>query len=250
MSVRCIDAVFRSWYPRGGNHLLVLIAMADFARDDGTEIRPSIATLAAKVRCGKRQLQYTLRDLCREGVVEPVSGTTGGARGSVTVYRLRLDRLTGAADCTGAANCTGALHCADGCTPLRGRVHSTAPNPSLTVLNRKEDAPAAPSRLTPIKPAANPSARPGPSLPATTETRPLPPATANSAREIAWGLGVRLLTTAGLSEPKARAFLGRMAKRDEKKLAEVIAGIAMRPVADPRSYIAKVMQPRRREFVG
>jgi hypothetical protein len=76
------------------------------------------------------------------------------------------------------------------------------------------------------------------------------PLGADYPRELIWRVGVDLLKRRGLTEASARAFLGRHAKQDEKKLAETIGYLAMNPKADPRSYIAAAMKPKTREFVG
>jgi hypothetical protein len=49
MSVKLLAMVFDR-YPGGPGERLLALAMADYARDDGSEIRPSVAAL-----CKKRQ---------------------------------------------------------------------------------------------------------------------------------------------------------------------------------------------------
>jgi uncharacterized protein YdaU (DUF1376 family) len=58
-----------------------------------------------------------------------------------------------------------------------------------------------------------------------------------------WTLGVSLLTKAGSTEGTARSFLGKHAKGGKgPKLAQVLARMSLRPVADPRSYIEAAMR--------
>lgn len=63
-----------------------------------------------------------------------------------------------------------------------------------------------------------------------------------------WKLGVRLLVAAGDDERQARSFLGRNACVDESKLAEVIGYLSAHPKIEPKAYIAKAMQPEKREL--
>lgn len=54
----------------------VLLALADYAHDDGSRAFPSIEVLSKKARLGERQTQRVLRDLERGGAIE-FTGTTG-----------------------------------------------------------------------------------------------------------------------------------------------------------------------------
>ena len=66
--------------PAAGAELLVLLAVADSAEDDGTNAWPSVATLAAKVRMSDRTVQRHLHALERTGqitVERQVGGTPG-----------------------------------------------------------------------------------------------------------------------------------------------------------------------------
>lgn len=67
-----------------------------------------------------------------------------------------------------------------------------------------------------------------------------------SPRELIFGIGVSLLTKTGTKEQGARAFLGKHAKTDENKLAEVIGFLAANPKLEPKAYIEKAMRPKRR----
>jgi DNA-binding Lrp family transcriptional regulator len=72
-----------------GRFRLLLLALADFADDDGDGIWPSIATLAEKIDYSERQVQRMLRDLEEMKVLKP----TGKSVGQSTVYRLDLTGL-------------------------------------------------------------------------------------------------------------------------------------------------------------
>ena len=67
--------------------------------------------------------------------------------------------------------------------------------------------------------------------------------------ETIWKTGVSLLVKTGSSESSARSFLGKHAKTNRSKLAEVIAFLAVNPAVEPKAYIEKGMQPQQRSFV-
>src|SRR3990172_2477056 len=70
----------------------LLLAMADHAHDDGTEVRPGIKRLSEKTSDSERNVRRLLRSLESMGLLAPVAYTTGG-RGRATEYRVPLDRL-------------------------------------------------------------------------------------------------------------------------------------------------------------
>jgi Helix-turn-helix domain len=68
--------------------LIVLLAMADFAHDDGAGIFASIQTLARKSRLRERQVQNVIRELRAAGEIELVD--LGGGRHQTNTYRINL----------------------------------------------------------------------------------------------------------------------------------------------------------------
>jgi hypothetical protein len=76
MSVRVMSWVW-DHATVGGSELLVLLAIADCANDDGTNAFPSIATLARKTRVNERTVQRITRRL-QDGGHLHVEPTTGG----------------------------------------------------------------------------------------------------------------------------------------------------------------------------
>ncbi|MBV8207272.1 MAG: helix-turn-helix domain-containing protein [Acidobacteria bacterium] len=90
MSVRLIDLVL-SRYPGGSGKKLALVVLADFANDAG-ECWPSVETVAAKTGQTKRNAQYVLAELRREGMLELISGGKGGA-GHTNRLRLNANAL-------------------------------------------------------------------------------------------------------------------------------------------------------------
>jgi hypothetical protein len=68
---------------------LVLLAMADHARDDGTRCYPSIELLARKTSQSRRGVQKIMRRLEDTGLIAPSRLSRGGPRRS-TEYKLNL----------------------------------------------------------------------------------------------------------------------------------------------------------------
>jgi len=67
-------------YPNGGGEMLLALALADHAHDDGTHIFPSIARLAEKTRQSERSVQYQLRRMEQSGWLVLVNAGIGGRR--------------------------------------------------------------------------------------------------------------------------------------------------------------------------
>lgn len=89
MSIDLMSQVWKSDAYSGGK-LLVLLALADWASDDGTHIFPKMATLAQKARLSHRQAQNCIKQLRDDGVLEEVACAR---RGRGTEYRLIIDRV-------------------------------------------------------------------------------------------------------------------------------------------------------------
>ena len=76
----------------GGSELLVLLAMADYANDDGTSIYPSVKSLAKRARLSEDQTRRIIHKLIADGVVELVEqGGWNGNRNKSNEYRIILD---------------------------------------------------------------------------------------------------------------------------------------------------------------
>jgi len=80
-------------FPGKGGELLTMLALADWAGDDGGRIYPSIEILAAKIRHSERQTRRLLRSLEGNNWIKPVTEKTGG-RGKTTHYQMNLETLT------------------------------------------------------------------------------------------------------------------------------------------------------------
>ena len=72
MSIRLMSQVWEDARIQSQAELLVLLSLADHARDDGL-CWPSIRTIAAKARIEERSAQRILRRLIEKGLVELVS---------------------------------------------------------------------------------------------------------------------------------------------------------------------------------
>lgn len=73
-----------------GGQLVTILAMGDWASDDGSRIFPSIKTLAAKARISERAVQLNLRCFERDGVITCVKRATGRP-GAASEYRINMD---------------------------------------------------------------------------------------------------------------------------------------------------------------
>ena len=125
MSVRWISQVWQT-SPYKGERLLLHLALADFASDEGI-CWPSHSTLARKARCSVNWVRLSIAQMVRDDLVEIVE-PAGAGRGKVGKYRLLGHAEKG--------------HTHDGHTSVEGhtlrveRSHSDASDTYL--LNRKE----------------------------------------------------------------------------------------------------------------
>lgn len=85
MSLVAIVNVFRSSRAELGARL-VLLALAEFAHDDGTNAFPSVATIAARTRMSERGVQTCLRRLQELGEIEKTGQTAKG----VSVWTIKV----------------------------------------------------------------------------------------------------------------------------------------------------------------
>ena len=125
MSVKWISHVWQS-SPYRGERLLLHLALADFASDEGI-CWPSQSTLARKARCSVNWVRLSIAQMVRDDLIEIVE-PAGAGRGKVGKYRLLGHAAKGHTD--------DGLRVAEGHTVSAVRPHSDT---SLTTLmNRKE----------------------------------------------------------------------------------------------------------------
>jgi hypothetical protein len=85
MSVKWISHVWQS-SPYRGERLLLHLALADFASDEGI-CWPSQTTLARKARCSVNWVRLSIAQMVRDDLIEIVE-PAGAGRGKVGKYRL------------------------------------------------------------------------------------------------------------------------------------------------------------------
>lgn len=95
MSVEVMTMVFKR-YPNGGGEMLLALALADHAHDDGSHIFPSVEYLADKTRQSVRAVQYQLKKMRDCGWLIRVSAGHGG-RSQVTEYQISAEWIAGGA---------------------------------------------------------------------------------------------------------------------------------------------------------
>ncbi len=136
-------------YPNGGGEMLLALALADHAHDDGTHIFPSIARLAEKTRQSERSVQYQLRRMEQSGWLVLVNAGIGGRRsgfgegGRTRQYRINPEWMKGAEI---APFAKGAKQASEGCKTTQERVQNgvgkgataIAPEPRATKSNQKQ----------------------------------------------------------------------------------------------------------------
>jgi len=138
MSLRVITIVWDR-YPEGGSKLLAMVALADWAGDDGGRLYPSVAGLAAKIRMSERQTKRILEGLINDGYLELLTKGNAGGRRKSNRYRIKLETLTN-------------------CPVIRGETQPfDAPNHDNLSIN--SDIAMSDEPLEPIKPLLTP--RPG-----------------------------------------------------------------------------------------
>lgn len=147
-----IDVMRLVWKhaPFKGGPLLVLLAMADWADDDGGSIFPKVETLAKKARLSVRGAQLALRELEDATVIEKVKEATGRP-GRATEYRIVLERVKEVRPCPTGANLGG-----DGCSLQHegvqsdaGRVQNATPHIDNHHSNHHENHHGEPPAATP-----------------------------------------------------------------------------------------------------
>lgn len=160
MSIKLMSQIFDR-YPNGGGEMLLALAIADHAHDDGTHIYPSVSTLAKKTRQSERTVQYQLRKMQECGWLVLVKQASGKP-GQTNQYSINSKWVTGAND-DGCNFCTGANDDIDGCNPQQRRVQNKAKTGAITV---------APEPLP--KPSYKPSEEPSVIPPAAASEPPEP----------------------------------------------------------------------------
>ena len=93
MSVRVMSEVFAR-YPVGGGEMLLALAMADHASDDGSRVFPTVKMLADKTRQSERTVQRQIQNMLDMGWLILV-GFGNGGRSCANEYRISHDWIKG-----------------------------------------------------------------------------------------------------------------------------------------------------------
>ena len=163
MSIHVMDWVWRN-APGKGSDLLLLLAIADYAHDDGNGAWPSVETLARKTRLSERAVQYGLRHLETGGaiLVHEKEGPRGAniyqviMRGGANFAPGVQSSAESVESCTPGANSAGVQTSAEGVQENSGGgaiqrikgVQPVAPDPSLTVREPSVDPSLRESKIT------------------------------------------------------------------------------------------------------
>lgn len=92
MSIKLMTMVWEK-YPASGSELLAMLALADWAGDDGGSLYPSMSALAAKIRLSEKQARRIVQDLVHQGILLVVGNEHGGAPGTTKQFRLNVRKL-------------------------------------------------------------------------------------------------------------------------------------------------------------
>lgn len=203
-------------FTQGGTRKLALLCLADYADDAGGNCYPSMRTIAKRCCCSESQARRHVHALIKAGYISVEPGTEQGGGGSRR-YKIKADRLTPCTHATPSTNARGSTHARRPLAPMR---ETPCTHDTRSIINHQGTGSAAPDGAPP-----------------------------NDLKATIWTLGVDILCRAGKSEREARSFLGKCAKADESKLAELIGRLAANPKIEPVEYIAKAMQPRQQGFV-
>jgi hypothetical protein len=87
-----VDLILRKPMTLAPAEKLVLAAFGRFAKDDGSNARPALATVATMVGLSQAEARRIVHRLTRSGWMRPIGNTHGG-RGSPTQYNLDLAKI-------------------------------------------------------------------------------------------------------------------------------------------------------------
>ena len=160
MSVKIMSMVFDR-YPNGGGEMVLALAIADHAHDDGTSIYPSIKQLAVKTRQSERTVQYQLRRLEECGWLV-LDNSGNGGRNQRREYHIAIEWLKGA---DFALLPKGAIHSTKGANgDIKGADSGTKGcsqlHPHITVNNHQEPSKNHQQQAAPVPDAAEDSPDP------------------------------------------------------------------------------------------
>ena len=140
MSIRIMTLVWDK-FPAAGSELLAMLALADWAGDDGGSLYPSMAAVAAKIRLSEKQARRIVQSFVKDGYLTVVGNENGGAPGSTKQFRFNVAKLASLPDLPSKTSVCAAKTPPASVTPPMGvregshRCPETAPtHGSLTVI--------------------------------------------------------------------------------------------------------------------
>lgn len=80
-------------FPASGSELLCMLAMADWANDEGRSLHPSMRSIAEKVRVSEKQARRIVKSLVADGFLEVVGNAYGGAPGATKNWVINVKKL-------------------------------------------------------------------------------------------------------------------------------------------------------------
>lgn len=104
MSIRLITAAWDTPMPSAMK--LTLVAMCDWANDDGLSLHPSIKVIAKRISTSERTVQRILRKLESAGFLSVIGNVNGGCPGTTRKYQIHVGKLGEHAE-TGDTRVTG-----------------------------------------------------------------------------------------------------------------------------------------------
>ncbi|TDD03116.1 helix-turn-helix domain-containing protein [Saccharopolyspora terrae] len=147
MSIKVMNWVWDQ-SPAKGTELLMLLAIADNAADDGTNAFPSVSTLARKTRLDQRTVQRIIRKLSEQGRLAVEE--RGGRHPNRYSVLMNAELSTAPANCQARQVAAGGAVVTPGAAELRHPTPGTAvpPEPSGTVMEPStKDGPESRLRL-------------------------------------------------------------------------------------------------------
>lgn len=75
------------------SHKMALLALCDWANDEGGSLHPSIRRVAERISCSERTAQRILHELIAAGWLSVVGNANGGAPGQTRKYQINTSKL-------------------------------------------------------------------------------------------------------------------------------------------------------------
>lgn len=100
MSIQLMTLAWKTKLPV--SQKMALLAMCDWANDEGASLHPSMAKVAERISCSERQAKRIVHSLIESGWLSVVGNVNGGAPGQSRQYKINIAMLS-----TGDTHVTG-----------------------------------------------------------------------------------------------------------------------------------------------